>query len=82
LYIAGRAADDLKHVAGRGLVFERLVTLGSALGKLSLEIRDRALRIIRGCSWHRPPPLFVCDIFGARQLFDQPFRYEPVLPKL
>ena len=38
LHIGGRAADDLKHVAGRGLVFERLVTFGSAFGKLTLQI--------------------------------------------
>jgi hypothetical protein len=38
LHIGGRAADDLEHVAGRGLVFERLVTLGSAFGKLTLQI--------------------------------------------
>jgi hypothetical protein len=38
LHIGGRAADDLEHVAGRGLVFERLVALGSAFGKLALQI--------------------------------------------
>jgi hypothetical protein len=38
LQIEGRATDDLEHVAGRGLVFERLVALGSAFGKLPLQI--------------------------------------------
>src|SRR5215472_4260465 len=38
LYITGRAADDLEHVAGRGLVFARLVALGSAFNKLTLQI--------------------------------------------
>ena len=36
LDIGGRAADDVEHVAGRGLVFERLVTLGSTFPKLTL----------------------------------------------
>src|SRR5262244_2722344 len=37
LQIEGRAADDLQHVAGRGLVSERLVALGGTLGKLPLQ---------------------------------------------
>jgi len=31
-------ADDLQYVAGRGLVFESLVVLGSAFSKLTLQI--------------------------------------------
>ena len=38
MHIGGRAADDLQYVAGRGLVFDRLVALGSAFGKLTLQI--------------------------------------------
>ena len=38
LHIGGRAADDVEHVAGRGLVLERLVALGSAFGKLTVQI--------------------------------------------
>jgi hypothetical protein len=38
LDIGGRAADDVEHVAGRGLVFERLVALGGTLRKLTLQI--------------------------------------------
>ena len=36
--IAGRRADDLQYLGDRGLLFERLVTLGFALGKLTFEI--------------------------------------------
>jgi len=38
LHIGGRAADDVEHIAGRRLVFERLVALGSAFGELTLQI--------------------------------------------
>ena len=38
LKVKGRAADNLEHIAGRGLVFDRLVSLGSAFGKLTLQI--------------------------------------------
>jgi hypothetical protein len=38
LDIGSRAADDVEHVGGRGLVFERLVALGGTLGKLTLQI--------------------------------------------
>ena len=36
--IAGRGIDDLQYLSGCGLLLERLVTLGSAFGKLSLQI--------------------------------------------
>jgi hypothetical protein len=36
--IAGRGIDDLQYLGGGGLLLERLVTLGSAFGKLSLQI--------------------------------------------
>ena len=38
LQIKSRAADDVEHFAGRGLVFDRLVALGSAFGKLAVQI--------------------------------------------
>jgi hypothetical protein len=38
LHVSGRAADDVEYVAGRGLVFERFVALGSAFGKLTLQV--------------------------------------------
>jgi hypothetical protein len=38
LHIGGTAADDVEHIARGGLVFDRLVALGSALGKLPLQI--------------------------------------------
>jgi hypothetical protein len=38
LHIGGRAADDVERVAGRGLVLDRLVSLGGALGKPPLQI--------------------------------------------
>jgi hypothetical protein len=45
LQTGGRAADDLEYVAGRGLVFECLVTLGSAFGKLTPQIGYELLGI-------------------------------------
>ena len=36
--IAGRGIDDLQHLGSRGLPPQRLVALGSALGKLPLQI--------------------------------------------
>jgi len=36
--IAGRGIDDLQYLSGCGLLLERLVTLGFALGKLTFEI--------------------------------------------
>src|ERR1700758_4342136 len=36
--VAGRRIDDLQDLGGRGLLLQRLVTLGFALGKLTLEI--------------------------------------------
>src|SRR6516165_10122731 len=45
LHIGGRAADDLEHVAGRGLVLERLVALSSAFAKLTLQIGYELLGI-------------------------------------
>jgi len=41
--IAGRGIDDLQYLCGRSLLFERLVTLGFALDKLTLQIGN-------GCS--------------------------------
>jgi hypothetical protein len=35
---AGRAVDDLQYLRRRGLLSERIVTLGFALGKLTLQI--------------------------------------------
>ena len=34
--VAGRGIDDLQHLCGPGLPLRRLVTLGFALGKLTL----------------------------------------------
>jgi hypothetical protein len=45
LHIEDRAADDLEHLAGRGLVLEGLVTLGPAFGKLTLQIGYELLAI-------------------------------------
>ena len=45
LDIGGRAADDVKHLGCRGLVFESLVALGSAFGKLTLQIGYELLGI-------------------------------------
>jgi hypothetical protein len=36
--VAGRGVDDLQDLGGRGLPLQRLVTLGSAIGKLTLQI--------------------------------------------
>jgi hypothetical protein len=36
--VAWRALDDLQYLGGRGLLFQRLVTLGFALGKLTSQI--------------------------------------------
>ena len=44
--VAGRGIDDLQHLGGRGLLLQRLVTLGVALSKLPLEFRDELLRIV------------------------------------
>ena len=43
--VAGRGIDDLQYLGGRGLLSERLVALGSALGKLTLEIGYEPLGI-------------------------------------
>jgi len=43
--IARRRIDDLQYLRGRGLLGERLVTLGSALGKLALHIGYEPLGI-------------------------------------
>jgi hypothetical protein len=45
LYVAGRGIDDLQHLSGRGLLLERLVALGSAFGKLTLQIGYELLGI-------------------------------------
>jgi len=45
LQVKRRAADDVEHIAGRGLVFERLVALDSAFGKLTLQIGYELLAI-------------------------------------
>jgi hypothetical protein len=38
LKVAGRGVDDLQYLRGRGLPLQRLITLGSALGKLTFQI--------------------------------------------
>ena len=43
--VAGRGIDDLQHLGGRGLLLERLVTLGSAFGKLTMQIGYELLGI-------------------------------------
>jgi hypothetical protein len=43
--VAGRGVDDLQHLGARGLLLQRLVTLGFALGKLTLQIGYELLRI-------------------------------------
>jgi hypothetical protein len=43
--IAGRGVDDLQHLGGRSLLSERLVAVGSALGKLALQIGYEPLEI-------------------------------------
>jgi hypothetical protein len=50
--IAGRGVDDLQYLRGRGLLFQRLVTLGfgrvtlgSALGKFSLTLGELTFEI-------------------------------------
>jgi hypothetical protein len=43
--IAGRGIDDLQHFGGRSLLFERLVTLGFAFGKLTSQIGYELLGI-------------------------------------
>jgi hypothetical protein len=43
--VAGRAVDGLQHLGGRGLPLQRLVALGSALGKLALQIGYEPLGI-------------------------------------
>jgi len=42
---AGRRIDDLQYLGGRGLPPQRLVTLGSAFGKLTLQIGYELLGI-------------------------------------
>jgi hypothetical protein len=42
---AGRGIDDLQHLGSRGLLSERLVTLGSRLGKLASQIGYEPLGI-------------------------------------
>ena len=65
--IAGRRIDDLQHLGGRHLLFQRLVTLGGALvqallhlialrgtlGKLLSKIRNDPLGISYGAVWCR-----------------------------
>jgi len=43
--ITGRGIDDLQHLGGRGLLSERLVTLGFALGRLTSQIGYELLGI-------------------------------------
>jgi hypothetical protein len=38
-------ADDLQHLAGRGLLFERLIALGGTLGKLMTQMGYKLLAI-------------------------------------
>src|SRR6202043_1101503 len=39
LQVEGRAADDLEHVAGRGLVFERFFEIAGALAQFAEQPR-------------------------------------------
>jgi hypothetical protein len=43
--VAGRGIDDLQYLGRRGLPLEGLVTLGSAFGKLTLQIGYELLGI-------------------------------------
>jgi hypothetical protein len=43
--VTGRRIDDLQYLRGRGLPMQRLVTLGFALGKLTLQIGYELLGI-------------------------------------
>jgi len=43
--VAGQGIDDLQHLGGRGLPLQRLVTLGSTLGKLTMQIGYQLLGI-------------------------------------
>ena len=43
--VAGRGVDDLQYLGGRGLPLQRLVTLGSAVGKFSLTLGKLTLQI-------------------------------------
>ena len=45
LEMAGRGIDDLQYLGGCGLLSERLVPLGFALGKLTFEIGDPLIGI-------------------------------------
>jgi hypothetical protein len=42
--VAGRGIDDLQHLSGRGLLFERLVALSSALSEFAPEIGNNLLQ--------------------------------------
>ena len=44
--IAGRGVDNLQHLGGCYLPLQRLVTLGVALSKLTLEIGDGLMQIV------------------------------------
>jgi hypothetical protein len=54
--VAGRAVDDLQYLRCRGLLHERLVTLGFALGKLTLQIGYGLLAGIDESHARRAPP--------------------------
>ena len=43
--IAGGRIDDLQYLGGRGLLLQRLVSLGFALGKFSLTLGKLTLQI-------------------------------------
>ena len=43
--IAGRAVDNLQHLAGRGFPLQRLGKFSLTLGKLTFEIGDPLLAI-------------------------------------
>src|SRR4051812_40589263 len=49
--ITGRRIDDLQNLGGRGLLFERLVAFGGALGKLASQIGDNPLRVSQRAVW-------------------------------
>jgi len=43
--VTGRGVDDAQDLGGRGLLLQRLVTLGFALGKFSLTLGKLTLQI-------------------------------------
>src|SRR5215471_5071431 len=77
LQIERRAADDLQHIARRGLVFERLLQVVRAILQFVQEPRifDRDYRLV-GEAFDQPdlfvregPNFLTIDVDGADQLF-------------